>query len=670
MKAAGSAQVCAGHSSACEAACHSFQERFAKPDTQVLLLVDASNAFNKMNRQQALRNIGKLAPTLGSVARNVYGSSSRAMLSDGTSIPSVEGTVQGCPIAMQVFAMGTIPLIRSLDAITRHQGWYADDSACVGSISKAAQWMKELKRLGEPHGYEVNLSKTIAVVKGSAYEDYKREFGELATQIEVHTVDQDGDLDPSELDKFLACTLERSDDDLGRRYLGGGIGGHGYRRRYVSEKVQTWCRELQSVADMAKVDPQAAHCLLTKGVVSKWRFLMRTTAAEPAWFQPMEDALRSKVLPALLGVSVISDALRARLELPCRHGGLGVPNPANMQGEEYAASLSLTSELTKLLSDRSDEADDLIPDLSHIEAQKRRDLKSRRDVAHSAAQKDLETTSKGRGKIILQEVREFKNSGWLTSIPLHRLGTTLTDQEWRANVLLRLDLEQEIKISAKCPSCDSNNSPGHLLSCPSGPAVRARHNHVCDELADILKEAHFTDVRSDEPKIRSTPDGQVEEKELFADLGATGIFQRGRYAFIDVRISDTASRSRLTTDNALTVLRAAEREKRAMYDHSARFYEGADFSPFVVSAHGSLAPAAEAILKICAEKMSGGKRSKEYPPTLSLLRARIQAATLRGVARCLVGRSGGPKAQKLREAREAARSEAYPRLVVLDSWAK
>eukprot|EP01002_Notosolenus_urceolatus_P010152 NODE_366_length_2164_cov_31.720095_g170_i3.p1 GENE.NODE_366_length_2164_cov_31.720095_g170_i3~~NODE_366_length_2164_cov_31.720095_g170_i3.p1 ORF type:complete len:608 (+),score=122.93 NODE_366_length_2164_cov_31.720095_g170_i3:111-1826(+) len=571
---------------------------------------------------------------------------------------------------MQVFAMGTIPLIRSLDDITRHQGWYADDSACVGSVETAAKWMAHLKTMGEPHGYEVNMKKTIAIVKASAYHDYMKHFGDMATEIEVHTVDQDGEIDAQVLERFVACTLEKSDDDLGRRYLGGGIGGQGFRRRYVEEKVKVWCRELSTVAEMAKVNPQAAHCLLTKGVVSKWRFLMRTTAADPLWFQPMEDRLRHEVLPALLDVAIISDNLRARLELPCRRGGLGIPDPTKMQADEYDASRALTSELTRLLSERSPEADKIIPDLHNIEAQKRRDLKTRRDRDQETAQKDLETKAKGRGKIILEEVREFKNSSWLTALPLHRLGTTLTAQEWRANVLLRIDLESEIKISSRCHSCESNNSPGHALSCPSGPAVRARHNDVCDELADIMKEAKFHDVRSDEPKIRSAPSGTAEEVELYADVGATGLFQRGKYAYIDVRISDTASRSRLSTDNAMTILRAAEREKRARYDTCARLFEGADFSPFVVSAHGSLAPAAEAILKICAEKMSGGKRSKEYPPTLSLLRARIQAATLRGVARCLVGRSGGPKAQKLREAREAARSEAYPRLVVLDSWAK
>eukprot|EP01002_Notosolenus_urceolatus_P012051 NODE_412_length_2104_cov_13.124574_g330_i0.p1 GENE.NODE_412_length_2104_cov_13.124574_g330_i0~~NODE_412_length_2104_cov_13.124574_g330_i0.p1 ORF type:complete len:622 (+),score=113.74 NODE_412_length_2104_cov_13.124574_g330_i0:152-1867(+) len=571
---------------------------------------------------------------------------------------------------MQVFAMGTIPLIRSLDSITKNQGWYADDSACVGSATTAARWMSELKRLGEPNGYEVNMMKTIAVVKASAYEDYMREFGEMATQIEVHIVDAKGHISASDLDQFVKCTLERSDDDLGRRYLGGGIGGPAFRQKFVSDKVQTWCRELRSVANLAKVDPQAAHCLLTKGVVSKWRFLMRTTAANPSWYAPMEEILRAEILPALLDVTSISEELRRRLELPCRLGGLGIPDPTKMQADEYTASVSLTSALTQLLSDRSPEAESIIPDLHHLEATKRRALKSQRDLRLKATQHDLEMKAKGRGKIILQEVREFKNSGWLTSIPLHRLGTTLTAHEWRANVLLRVDMEKEIKISTRCPSCDAVNSPGHALSCSSGPAVRARHNAVGEELADILKEAHFNDVRSDEPKIQSAPSGTVEELQLYADVGATGVFQRGRYTYIDVRISDTASRSRLTTDNAMTVLRAAEQEKRTKYSTCARLFEGADFSPFVVSAHGSLAPAANSILKICAEKMSGGKRSKEYPPTLSLLRARIQAATLRGVARCLIGRSGGQKAQKLREARQAARSEASPRLEVLNSWTK
>ena len=98
----------------------------------MLLLVDASKAFNRMNRARALHNVPRLAPTLGMAAMNAYEEASRVFLADGTSLPSEEGTVQGCPIAMQTFALATVPIIRLLDRLTKEQLWYADDSAALG----------------------------------------------------------------------------------------------------------------------------------------------------------------------------------------------------------------------------------------------------------------------------------------------------------------------------------------------------------------------------------------------------------------------------------------------------------------------------------------------------------------------------------------------------------
>ena len=62
--AAGSLQLCAGQISRCEAAAHSVrsavhsvQEVFQNEDTEAVLLVDASNAFDYLNRMSALHNI-------------------------------------------------------------------------------------------------------------------------------------------------------------------------------------------------------------------------------------------------------------------------------------------------------------------------------------------------------------------------------------------------------------------------------------------------------------------------------------------------------------------------------------------------------------------------------------------------------------------------------------
>ena len=59
---AGPLQVCAGQDGGCEAAIHAMRQLFAEPEVQGALLVDASNAFNTINRQSALHNIKSISP--------------------------------------------------------------------------------------------------------------------------------------------------------------------------------------------------------------------------------------------------------------------------------------------------------------------------------------------------------------------------------------------------------------------------------------------------------------------------------------------------------------------------------------------------------------------------------------------------------------------------------
>ncbi|MCG8624218.1 MAG: hypothetical protein MJE68_19765, partial [Proteobacteria bacterium] len=67
QEAAGPLQVCAGHLSGCEAAVHAMHEVFQAPSTEGVILVDASNAFNSLNRETVLRNILHLCPPLAKV---------------------------------------------------------------------------------------------------------------------------------------------------------------------------------------------------------------------------------------------------------------------------------------------------------------------------------------------------------------------------------------------------------------------------------------------------------------------------------------------------------------------------------------------------------------------------------------------------------------------------
>ena len=57
-------QVCAGQRSGCEAAIHAMRDIFSDSHTEGALLVDASNAFNSLNRRTALLNMFHLCPQL------------------------------------------------------------------------------------------------------------------------------------------------------------------------------------------------------------------------------------------------------------------------------------------------------------------------------------------------------------------------------------------------------------------------------------------------------------------------------------------------------------------------------------------------------------------------------------------------------------------------------
>ena len=99
QEVAGVLQLCAGQESGCEAAIHAMREVFNSADTEAIILVDASNAFNSLNREVALRNVKNVCPSLATILINTYRSKSELFI-NGETILSREGTTQGDPLAM------------------------------------------------------------------------------------------------------------------------------------------------------------------------------------------------------------------------------------------------------------------------------------------------------------------------------------------------------------------------------------------------------------------------------------------------------------------------------------------------------------------------------------------------------------------------------------------
>ena len=91
------------------------------------VLIHATNAFNSLNHQVALHNIRHLSPPIATILVNSYRAPSELFV-DCDVILSQEGTAQGNPLAMAMYGLATIPLIRRLN------GSYTNKSGTVMTL--------------------------------------------------------------------------------------------------------------------------------------------------------------------------------------------------------------------------------------------------------------------------------------------------------------------------------------------------------------------------------------------------------------------------------------------------------------------------------------------------------------------------------------------------------
>ena len=161
-----------------------------------------------------------------------------------------EGTTQGDPLAMPMFALATIPLIETLQNTVSdvHQVWYADDASGSRKLSLLRVWWDQLNFLGPKFGYYPNAAKTWLVVKDN--------FSAAAADVFANT--------------GVKITSG------GRPYLYVSIGTDVFVESYISNKVQKWVAQLEKLALIACTQPHAACAAFTHGFTSKWTFLSRT----------------------------------------------------------------------------------------------------------------------------------------------------------------------------------------------------------------------------------------------------------------------------------------------------------------------------------------------------------------------------------------------------------
>ncbi len=606
QESAGALQLCAGHEGGCEAAVHALRHIFSSTETDAILSVDAANAFNSLNREVALRNVMQVCPPLATALINTYRSSIDLYI-NGETISSLEGTTQGDPLAMAMYAIATVPMIQKIANDGVQQVWYADDAAAGGKLGSIRKWWDAIQTYGPKYGYFPNPTKTRLVVKDE-------QLSEATTLFQ---------------DTGITVT------NTGTRYLGAAIGTPAFVKSFVDEKVKCWVEEIVLLSKIAADEPQTAYTAFTFGVRSRWNYLSRTVPEIESSLQPLEDSIRREFLPALTGQAAFGDAVRNLLALPTRAGGLGISNPVLQATPQHQTSIKVTHPLVKLiLSQTSDFSYETVVELLEVKRELRRVKKEELTLAVGTVSNDLSESLKRSVEL----ASEKGASSWLSTLPIQEHGFCLHKGAFRDALCLRYGWKPP-RLPTHCV-CAKPFSVDHALSCSYGGFPSVRHNEIRDLTAHLMSEVcHNVGI---EPELQPLTGERFDlrsanvEDGARLDVRAESFWGRDRQcAFFDVRVFNPLAHTYRNIP-LTSSYRRNEQEKRRRYDQRVREVEHGSFSPLVFSATGGMGPTAKVVYKKLAS-MIATKHDKPYSQTINWLRCRLCFSLLRSAVMCLRG---------------------------------
>ena len=581
--------------------------------------MDATNAFNAINREAMLHNISIKCPSFSQYVNNTYGNASKLYITGGNRqgdediIQSEEGTTQGDPIAMAMYGIGMSVLQSGLAyGETKVKSVaYADDYSGAGKVEDLMKWWKKLETIGPQFGYFPNAGKSCLIVKPEKELIAKKLFEGTNLKITV----------------------------TGQRHLGAVIGSNTDKERYVKEKVTEWIKEVRKLSEIAKTEPQAAYTAFTFGLKHKWNYILRTIPGITELLQPLEDCIRNEFMVGILNGHICSDDERDLLALPPRMGGLGIINPAKMTEIEHSNSLKVTAALTKHIIEQNtaEEIDGFMLNLLTAEISK-----SRHDAQESELRRILAKSS-DEIKRMVEVTQETGASNWLSSLPIKAKGFSLNKQEFFDALALRYGWPIK-DLPDLCP-CGKPFTQHHAMICSKGGFICNRHNEVRDIIGEILKE--ICDDVAIEPHLQPLSGETFVHKTANTDpaarvdISARGFWTRGQRAYFDIRIFDPMAPSH-RNQSLQYVHEKNENEKMRNYGDRIRKVEHGSFTPLVFTTSGGMSHQTKIFFNRVAELMAEKKREPKGFFT-AWFRTRLSFSLVRSALLCLRGTRSSKK---------------------------
>jgi uncharacterized C2H2 Zn-finger protein len=600
-EACGQSQLCSGLSSGIEGAIHAmnnlYQDKCYPGSNWGMILVDANNAFNSVNRQLALWQARIYWPHCARFLYNTYNGHAELVIRDSDiRLYSKEGVTQGDPLAMPLYALATLPIINKMKKEQKTiQSWYADDSSAQGDLNSLRNWWDKINTIGPSFGYFPQAKKTLLVVSETDKETAHKIF--KGTNITIVT---------------------------GSRFLGSYIGDG--NEDFIKNKVNKFVSTVEKISQICKDSPQAAYTALTKAIQFQWSFLLRVLNNSHEFFEPLTHALRTIFLPTLFG-SDVSPIEADLFSLPVHKGGLAISDPFNATNMHYEMSRNGCKALTMALIDQKQIVlSDHNTSLKEARKEGRKEKQARDDTLLETTLAKFTANKKRAIERSIASKMKSKSSNWLSVIPTKKDHFDLSPTEFRDALAIRYHRIPN-SMPQSCDGCgNSYFNIDHALCCKTGGLITRRHNEIRDLFCELCQHAWGNVTK--EPLISQNDCG------LRADLSCRGVWVAQREALFDIRVVDTDAPSYLPHP-VTTILKSAEKEKQRKYSNACEM-QHVTFTPLVTSVDGVFAPQMSSFIKHMAEKISE-RWNRSLSTILGWLRARIGIAIIRATSMCIRG---------------------------------
>jgi hypothetical protein len=244
-------------------------------------------------------------------------------------IHTKEGITQGDCLAMSLYGVALMPLASKMcNSIPKAlQLWYCNDAGVAGKAVPNARCLDFLVKFGPTYGYFPEPSKLYYICKAEDEEVACAAFEGFGLEINY---------------------------SRGQRYLGGFIGSAKTKEKWLADLVVKWVGALETLSTVAERYPQTAYAGFTFCLQNEWQYVQQVVADTAPFFLPLEVAIRTSFLPALLGIPSLTEIdgeYRQLLIHSVRLGGLAIRNPVDTAPSVHRALLAATCHLTASLVD-------------------------------------------------------------------------------------------------------------------------------------------------------------------------------------------------------------------------------------------------------------------------------------------------------------------------------